>query len=541
VTNYTYKCGACRFDEPLDEREYEERLVRLEAAVHAIEARLDIQPLPPALKPSPEPDAPASAIEPDSGLDMALIGKSVLIIGGAYVLRALTELGVLGPLTGVILALVYALFWVGSADRALSRGLRIVALFHAGTAAIIAGPLLWEATTRFQLVTPAVAITLLLAVVGALLVIALHQHSTTMALTAVILATSTSIGIAIGTVSLASPLLATTLLGILLSWLSARTRWPMFVALIPAAASDTLALALIVMTAMGNAPYSIASVEVALVAFAGLWLITPATWTRGQSVMAVLVGLNGAAFLAAFHNGHPTAVAVASLTMGAAAYVVCAMRRSVAMLIAGAVAALIGSMLVLSPFALAIAWSVAGVTSAAIGRRVSWRALHVHAACCPTAAAIATGLPVLLASALFASGATLPSPRLPLIVVGVLSAVTLWLSDRDALRSRLTLLAITTSALLVLALADGSAMANRPLLAMTRTAALAIVAVALSFLGRIVAEGRTLAWIVLVLGGVKLLAQDLTAGNAVTLVFALALYGGAIVLVAHGRAARATA
>jgi hypothetical protein len=362
-----------------------------------------------------------------------------------------------------------------------------------------------------------------------------------MALIAVILATSTSIGIAIGTVSLASPLLVTTLLGILLSWLSVKTRWPMFVALIPAAASDMLALPLIVMVAIGKAPYPIASVEAALVAFAGLWLITPATWTRGQSVVAALFGLSGAAFLAAFHNGHPAAVAAACLTIGAAAYFVCAMTRSVAMLTAGAVALLIGSMLVLSPFELVIAWSIAGVVSAAVGRRTSWMAMQIHAACSSAAAAIAAGLPVLLAGVLFSSSAIPPSPRVPLLVVGVLAALTLSLSHREARRSRLALLAICSTALLVLALADASAMANRPLLAMARTAALAIAAVTLSFLAGFVAEGRTLAWIVLVLGGVKLLAQDLMTGNAVTLVVALTLYGGAIVLVARGRAARATA
>jgi hypothetical protein len=468
------------------------------------------------VKPSPEPEASG----PDTGLDLALVGKSVLIIGGAYVLRALTELGVLGPMAGVILALVYALFWIWSADRALSRGQRVVALFDAGTAALIAGPLLWEAATRFHLLTPAVAVALVLAVSFALLAMALHQRSTTMALIAVILATMTSIGIAIGTATLTAPLLATTFLGVVLSWLSVRTRWPM---------------PLIVMCAIGTASYRVASVESALVAFAVLWLITPATWTRGQAVVATLIGLGGAAFLAAFHNGHPTAIAGACLTISAAAYVTCAMRRSAALLIAGAIAALIGSLLALSPFALAMAWAVVAVVSAAIGRRASWMAMHVHAACWSVAAAVAVGLPALLARALFSSTAILESPRVPIIVTGVLAAVALWLTDRDARPSRLVLLAVCAASLLVMALVDASAMSNHAMLAMTRTAALAIAAVALSFLGGLVAEARTLAWIVLVLGGVKLLAQDLTSGNALTLVVALALYGGAIVLVARRR------
>jgi cyanate permease len=68
-----------------------------------------------------------------------------------------------------------------------------------------------------------------------------------------------------------------------------------------------------------------------------------------------------------------------------------------------------------------------------------------------------------------------------------------------------------------------------------RTGAIALVAFALSFLSRKIGEAQTLAWILLVFGGVKLLAQDLAIGNATSLVVGLALYGGAIVLVAHRR------
>jgi hypothetical protein len=468
-------------------------------------------------------------------MDMALIGKSVLVIGGAYVLRALTELHVLSPLTGVILALVYTLFWIWAADRDLSRGLRIVALFHAGTAALIAGPLLWESTTRFHLLSPAVAVTLVLCVSTALLGIALHQRSTTMALIAAILATMTSIGIAVGTVSFAAPLIAMTALGVALSWLSLRSGWPMYVTLIPAAASDLLVLPLVVMCVMGKLPYSVSNVEVVLVAFAVAWLVTPATWIRGQAVVATMLGLGGAACLAAFQNGHPRAVGAACLAIAAAAYVACSIRHSIALLIAGAIAALAGSLLVITPLALTIAWAIGAVVSAVIGRRTAWSPMHVHAAVWSAAAAIVAGLPMLFAKAVFSSAAIPGESRIPLIVAGALAAVTLWLADTDARRSRLVLLAIFGATVIALALAEASAMPNRAMLATVRTGALAVAAVALSLLSRRVAEGQTLAWLVLILGGVKLLTQDLSIGNATTLVVALALYGGAIVLVAHRR------
>ena len=528
---FTYRGSKPLFDRSLTEKTLEaldERLVRVEAAIHAIEARLAIETPAPAVQlPPPEPEV--------QSMDMALIGKSVLVIGGAYVLRALTELHVLGPITGVILALVYTLFWIWAADRDLSRGLRVVALFHAGTAALIAGPLLWESTTRFHLLPPSVAVGLVLCVSSGLLAIALHQRSTTMALISAILATMTSIGIAIGTTALAAPVIAMTALGVALAWLSLRSHWPMYVTLIPAAASDLLVVPLVVMCAMGKLPYGVMKVEIALVAFVVAWVITPATWIRGQAVVATMLGLSGAAFLAAFQNGHPRAVGAACLTIAAAAYVACALRHSIALLIAGAIAALMGSLLVLTPLALTIAWAIGAAVSAAIGRRTSWIPLHVHAALWSATAAIVAGLPMLFARALFSPVATPEESRLPLIVAGALAAITLWLTDAGARRSRLVLLAIFGATVIALALADASAMSNRAMLATVRTGALAVAAVALSLLSRKVPEAQTLAWVVLILGGAKLLAQDLAIGNATTLVVALALYGGAIVLVAHRR------
>src|SRR5213075_2474886 len=86
-------------------------------------------------------------------VDFTLIGKSILVIGGAYLLRALTELGWLPELAGIVLAFLYAITWIVIAARALSRAKRTVALFDAATGAMIAGALIWEATTRFHALT----------------------------------------------------------------------------------------------------------------------------------------------------------------------------------------------------------------------------------------------------------------------------------------------------------------------------------------------------------------------------------------------------
>src|SRR5512134_799346 len=80
----------------------------------------------------------------------ALVGRSLVALGGAYLLRALTAAGLLPELGGVLLAFVYALFWLALAHRAGSRARTASASFHGATAVGIRLPLLWEATSRFH-------------------------------------------------------------------------------------------------------------------------------------------------------------------------------------------------------------------------------------------------------------------------------------------------------------------------------------------------------------------------------------------------------
>lgn len=78
-----------------------------------------------------------------------LVGRTLLVLGGAYLLRAVTELGALPDPLGIGLGLAYALTWLVVGDRAAGRGRRMSAVFHTVTALGIAFPLCWEASTRF--------------------------------------------------------------------------------------------------------------------------------------------------------------------------------------------------------------------------------------------------------------------------------------------------------------------------------------------------------------------------------------------------------
>ena len=81
---------------------------------------------------------------------LSLVGRTCVVFGGAYLLRALTETGRLPGPSGIGLGLVYAVAWFGAADRA---GLRrpVSGLFHGIAGVLIGLPLLWEASMHFHL------------------------------------------------------------------------------------------------------------------------------------------------------------------------------------------------------------------------------------------------------------------------------------------------------------------------------------------------------------------------------------------------------
>src|SRR5581483_12413462 len=139
-----------------DGRELESRVERLELALQAIDSRLAKLEHRPHHEARPAPSAPAEPAESEAGA-LGLFGITMLILGGAFVLRALTESNVLPRLTGAILGLAYAGVWIWNADRLARRHHARAALFHAVTAAVIAFPLLWETTVRFHILPAMVA------------------------------------------------------------------------------------------------------------------------------------------------------------------------------------------------------------------------------------------------------------------------------------------------------------------------------------------------------------------------------------------------
>ena len=90
----------------------------------------------------------------DGGV-FAVLGKAMLGIAGAYVLRAVAESGSFPKLAVVILALAYAGTWLVWAARMPVEAV-FASTVYASTAALILAPMLWELTLRFEVLPTSV-------------------------------------------------------------------------------------------------------------------------------------------------------------------------------------------------------------------------------------------------------------------------------------------------------------------------------------------------------------------------------------------------
>ena len=81
-----------------------------------------------------------------------LLGRALLGLAGAYLLRALTESSTLPAAAGVAAGILYAILWLVWAARTPADE-RVEAALHSLTSVLVLAPLLWEATVRFHAVS----------------------------------------------------------------------------------------------------------------------------------------------------------------------------------------------------------------------------------------------------------------------------------------------------------------------------------------------------------------------------------------------------
>jgi hypothetical protein len=92
---------------------------------------------------------------------LPILGRSLLGLAGAYLLRALTESATIPPASGVAAGILYAMFWLVWAARTPATN-RLETALHSLTSVLVLCPLLWEATLYFHAISTWAAGTLLI-------------------------------------------------------------------------------------------------------------------------------------------------------------------------------------------------------------------------------------------------------------------------------------------------------------------------------------------------------------------------------------------
>jgi hypothetical protein len=567
-------------------RRLESTVEQLRSAVLALQQRIDALD---ARGPLPMPGASADAVVSVSGdspvaarapaipaargwrdplFVISLIGRLALVLAGAYLLRGMTDTGVLDQSVGVSLGFAYGLVWLFLTDRAGERRQLPSAVFHAIAAAMVAFPLLLEATTRFKVLPGATAALAIAVLTAGLLAVAWRQRLHAVAWVTVVVAVPTSIVMLASThvvVPFAFYLIAfgvaTLWMGYALDWRA--IRWPV------ALAADMVVFGV---TMRALAPEHQDEPNVAmLVQFSllGAYLVSIAirTLVRGRNVVpfevvqttaALLVGFGGAVYVTKATGTLPTALGIASLVFGAACYGIAVAfidRREdhgwnvYFYTTLALVLVLAGFALVLDPRWLGVVFAALAMLTAALWYRVGRLFMLIHGAAYIAAAGIVSDTLAYCTWALAAGTVGLWTvPGAAMIVIVVAAAVSALLaagqpaSDTRALAGVPRFVIILTfvwaaGGCLIGYLAPVAGglpdhAVDLGVLATVRTGVLALATLLLAWIGRH-DRYREWGWLVypLLVGiGLKMVAQDFMHSRPTTLFIALALYGTALIV-----------
>ena len=549
----------------------EQRIADLESRLAAVERRLGRLEGRTVASESDFEDSDVSSVigEGFVGNVSTLIGRVLLIFGGAYLLRAITDFQVVPTAVGLSLGAAYALLWLFMAyKRGEQEEQRASALFYGGASILLALPLLVEASGRFELLNGlqgVVALTFFFALAMAVAVIRDFR----------ILAWLTTGGAAVTAFALlrlthgAVPVgMFLVLLGVAVLWASYLRQWkgPKWLAAL-AAAAGVLAVAML----STNDQWSVEPFSAFLLAslMLGMYATSYAVHTHlrnhdvaafepVQSLIAVVVAVVSAGVTVRAGQLSLAPIGLLTLILSAATYALAFTPQTRAergrnfffYSTLGLVLLVIGSALLMSPAIAAAAWSVLAIVMAWFSGRYERVALSLQCTFLLVAAGISSGI-LLTGWQAFAGDAELWPSFVPWhIVIAMTTVACLFIpvaqhSERWGTLAglpQLIVLALSVwevGGLMVTYIAPvvagaGTADANGAVLAALRTTVLsaASVTLALSSCHKRWPEARWLVYPVLVLVGIKLFLEDFPNGQPVTLFVALALVGSALIVVA---------
>jgi hypothetical protein len=540
----------------------EARLDRIEARLARLERGAELAGVPDgAAAPVEErPDTVAPGTEWGLARLVSLGGRTLIAIGGAYLLRALTEAGTLPRPLGVGAAFAYAAGLAAAAARA-GRSHPASATFHGAASAAIAFPLIWEATARFALLSPGRGAAALALAGTVSLAIAWWRALHGLAWIAAAAAATTALATMAATGQAVAPASALVGLALFTLWMSYERdwyviRWPM------ALAADFVVVGVTARAAGARAlddPLAAVAVQVLLLG-GYLGSIAARTLVRGrrlmpfeavQGVLALVIGLGGALFVirARGAGAVPLGLAAGVLGLGAYAAALAFVERrqdlgvnfifyaslglglmwSAATLLAGG-----------TPLVLALA--ILAATALAVGRWRRSQALGAHAVAYLWTAAFAAGVATTGAASLLGLLTFVPAPPAAALVVllaALACRLSRWPDQPGASPSAARWIHVLVDLVIVLAAGWFALALALPLLgrssgalATARTVVLSLAAVLAALAGRSVrlAELRWLVAPLLVAAAIKLALEDFARSTASTFFVSLAVYGTALIV-----------
>ena len=550
----------------------QDRLADIESRLAAVEQRLGALEKASATEPALEQAPP----EPTLGEGFVAsastqIGRVLLIFGGAYLLRAITDSNFVPTGLGIAMGALYALFWLFMAYRKGSIGeQRASAAFYGATSVLLALPLLVEAITKFELLNGRQGVIALAVYCALALTTAATRNLRSLAWLitaggigaafAVLIASRTAVPVAVLLV----------FLGLGTLWAGYWRQWtgPQWLGAIGANAG-VLALSALSGSEQWRlepgiaVPFAAILLLAYLLSFAirshvqakdvvifepvqALLAIGVAFWVASIAVAAGQLDIRQAGLLGLVLGGIAYALAFSPktrLVRGANYYFYAAL---------GLLLVVAGSALIMPPAAAAALWSLMALSMAWLSGRTGWVALSLQCTILLVAAGVGSGILATGFQALAGDAeAAWPALRLWHIGIAMTTVICLFLpvaqhSERwGALAGLPQLIVLALSVwevggLIVVGLAPlvadvAGAAPDLAVLAAIRTAVLSVssVTLALSSRFRRWPEARWLVYPVLILVGIKLFAEDFPNGRPASLFVALVFVGGALLLVAR--------
>lgn len=568
-------------------KELTSRLDGLAEHVADLEKRLQEQESSASRRERREQEAPRAEAEPAHGAvgvertaggqkgpgTIPLLGRTLMVLGGAFLLRAITEAGVLPQAAGIAVGLTYAGIWIVWSNRAAIKGRRAGAAFHGLAATVIAFPLLAEATIKFKTLPPAAGAALLTGMTGFGLAVAGRRTLRLLSWIITLAASITAIVLMLSTRSWIPFLSFLILLALAALWLGYLRKWE-FIGWFTAFGLDLVLLLATVLYLDEPRPeilqnLSATALILLLLSFALGYLGSFAVRTliRGrnvlvlemfQSVIAIAIGFGGAIFMARSTAASILPLGVMSLLLSVGFYAISfafidrrlGRGRNFLFYTSLALVFTVTAFLVLlEGSGLSVALAAAALLTSWLG---AWRqraTLSLHGAVYVLASALASGLFSSVAQ-VFTGGAFEPSTLVtfPILIIIVVAGLGSWfavvsggspwgrLGRLPKLVSLITFVAgvdaIVVSLIGSLIFGERDEAVHRASLAALRMAILAVTVVILSWVGRRprLHEALWLVYPLLILMGVKLLIEDLRLGQSSTIFVSLAVYGGALIL-----------